>query len=96
MIYPTDFKERVKAAYPNLPKLYEYMELGDRYMVKQFLEAGIEMPRGGIPYKKVLEATSLKELQSYAKLQEERKNLLNWYIEIDREDRRKLFIHHMG
>jgi len=46
MFYPEEFKTRVRAAYPNLPKLYDHMEAGERHMVKQFLEAGIEIKQG--------------------------------------------------
>jgi len=88
MFYPEEFKERVKAAHPNLPKLYEYMEQGERFMVRQFLEAGIERQRPGISYEQVLEATSLEELQSYVKNQQERVELLKLWKELNLKDLR--------
>jgi len=95
MFYPEEFKTRVRAAYPNLPKLYDHMEAGERHMVKQFLEAGIEIKQG-VSFEDVLAATSLEELQAYAKLQQERAELLKEWKELDRKDRRDLFIHKLG
>ena len=95
MFYPEGFKERVKAAYPGLPKLYEYLESGDR-LVRQFLEDGISMPKGE-PFEEIFEQDiSLEELEETIRAHQERVELLEEWKELDREDRRKLFIHHMG
>lgn len=71
MIYPEDFKTRVKKAYLNQEKLYQALDSGNvivgRYLCKAVLP--------GISPDMILTATSLEVLQNQARIIKERTEL---------------------
>lgn len=73
MFYPEDFKARVKKAYPTYGLLHQKMENGEDFPVVLRLQEIVVSQKFSI--KKILEATSLEELQDEAREVQEKVNL---------------------
>lgn len=70
MVYSEDFKKRVKELYPNYTSLHEALDEGSK-MVGMLLGT----PFKHMPISKILEATSLEELQEEARILQKKVDL---------------------
>jgi hypothetical protein len=76
MIYSEDFKQRVKVAYPTCEHLHALLDEGNLFLGRYLGEGS----RDSLSVDLVLAATSLEELQGWARQLQEKKALYReWY-----------------
>ena len=68
MVYPKEFIDKCKKAYPNKPHLHDMLERGSQLVGR----ALSELETNSISTSIVLAATSLEELQNLARIKNER------------------------
>lgn len=73
MFYPTEFKEKVKKAFPNWDELHRSLDEGDVF-VGRYLDDNCTT---SLSINTIMAATSLKELQDKARTELEKVELYN-------------------
>lgn len=79
MIYPEEFKERVKKAYPEARRLHEALENQDNDLVSVFLTYNCS---SAVKAERILECNSLGEVRNLAWEALERQNIYQRYLEL--------------
>ena len=93
MYYPENFKNRVRRAYHDNDYVYSFLDQGS-YSLGSFLNNSTKLE--GIPFERILSATSLEELKNEARVGLERIELYNeWCREFkDSAERTKYYDRH--
>lgn len=87
MIYPEEFKQQCREAFPENKELSMLLDSGSR-MVGAFLE---QVAPTGVDFDVVINATSLEELKEFAKKQKKIASLRKQWLKLDNGNRYRIY-----